>query len=225
MQKKYLFTLLISLSFNSLIFSQETKAESIINHMSALTTLDLRAKELAGSPYSNEVFELAKFSKYDEKFLMRYNAYQDQMEVKIEDNIYGLPKNLNYSVIFLKSKKTYKIFQYHQSNQYRSGFFLVLYQNENYSLIHKELIKAFEEVLPISGYHKYIPPTLKKVKGKNYIGYKNNTAQELPKKKKDFFNLFSTNSKKVEKYAKSNHLSTKNTDDLIKIFSYYNSLK
>jgi len=225
MKYKKKVTFLIVLFFSVASNAQFTRAESIINHMKSLTTIDSRIRELKGSPYMDEDFQYAKFSNHDKYFLMRYNAYQDILEINIDDSTYVLPKNLNYSVSFIEPKKTYEIFQFEELKKPTTGFFVVVFKNNNFSLLIKEKIKAFEEVLPKSGYNKYKPPTLKHIKDQIFIGYKNNTAILCPKKKRDFLKLFSNNSKEVEVYMKKNKLNFKNKLNLIQIFTFYDSLK
>jgi len=58
-----------------------------------------------------------------------------------------------------------------------------------------------------------------------FIGYKNNTSTELPRRKKHFFRLFSSKAHEVESFVKKQKLRFKDKEDLIEIFIYYNSLK
>ncbi|MDO9039331.1 MAG: hypothetical protein Q7U59_13390, partial [Lutibacter sp.] len=88
-----------------------------------------------------------------------------------------------------------------------------------------EKIKFYEEVKAKTGYDKYKPPTLKRVEDEFYIGYKNSSAKELPSKKKDILSLFASKANEMESYVNENKLGFKSEEDLIKIFSYYHTLK
>jgi len=219
---KYIVALL--LLFSNYGFCQKTDSEQTLVHRTSITSFDLRSKELVGSIYINEDFLPAKLSDSKDNYLIRYNAYQDEMEVQKNGNIHHLSKNLNYSINFEGINKTYKVFNYSKKNETVSGFFVVLYKGEKLSLLLKEEIKFYEEVKAKTGYDKYIPPTLKRENDEFYIGYKNNSAKELPRKKKEILNLFASKSDEIESFVKENKLGFKNEGDLTKIFIYYNTL-
>ncbi len=105
------------------------------------------------------------------------------------------------------------------------GFFVVQYIGTELSLFLKEKIKLYDEVPPKAGFSQYEPPKLGRVKDKLFIGYGDNTAIELPNKKKDVLKLFSSKNSKIQSYAKENKLGFKKEKDLIQILKYYNSLK
>jgi hypothetical protein len=205
-------------------YSQKTDSEQTLVHRTTVTSFDLRSKELVGSIYINEDFLPAKLSDSQDHYLIRYNAYQDEMEVQKNGNSYHLSKNLNYSINFEGINKIYQVYNYAEKNETIPGFFVVLYKGEKSSLLLKEKIKFYEEVKAKTGYDKFKPPTLKRVNDEFYIGYKNNLANELPSKKKAILNLFESKAGEIKSYAKNNNLRFKNKEDLIQIFRYYNTL-
>lgn len=190
-----------------------------------LTSFDFRSNELVGSIYVNEEFLLAKLSNREDQYLMRYNAYQDEMEFKKGDKIFNLSKNLNYLINFQGINKTYQVYNYIENKESVPGFFVVLYNGDNISLLTKEKIKFYEEVKAKTGYDKYKPPTMRRLDDKFYIGYKKSVAKELPRKEKDILDLFGSKYAKIESYAKTNKLGFKKEEDLIQLFMYYDSLK
>lgn len=219
---KWLLVILLFTSYS--IFSQEIRNEEIINQSTSITQFDSRSKNLEGTQYITEEFLPAKLMNNDEIYSVRFNAYQDEMEIKRNGQDYSLPKTFDYSITFLNDQKIYRVFEYRNNNVPTKGFFIVVYSNDKVSLLVKEKIVLMDEVNPKTGYEKYKPPTLKREKDKLYIAYKNNTTTELPTKKKDFYNLFSSKSKEVEAFISDNNLNIKDTEDLIQIFEYYNTL-
>jgi hypothetical protein len=185
---------------------------------------DNEYKNLVGTSYINPEFLPAIIPESTKTYLMRFNAFQDEMEIAIDGSNMFIIKRLNFPVTFTNEKKVYQVFEFDKSGENTSGFFVVLYQEKGIYLLLKETIKFTPEEPAKSGYDKYKPPTLTRVKDQYYIGYKNNTALELPVQKKDFFNLFGSKATAVESYAKENKLGNKSTEDLVKIFKYYNSL-
>ena len=220
---KYTVITLLLLSLSG--YSQKTDSEQTLVHRTSITSFDLRSKELVGSIYINEDFFPAKLSNSQDQYLVRYNAYLDEMEFEKNGNAYHLSKNLNYSINFEGINKTYQVYNYLEKKETVPGFFVVLYSGDNISLLIKEKIKFYEEVKAKTGYDKYKPPTLKRVSDEFYIGYKNSVAKELPSKKKGILDLFASKANEIESFANENKLGFKNREDLIQIFKYYDTLK
>lgn len=125
---------------------------------------------------------------------------------------------------FINSNKTYKVYSYTNNEQAKNGFFVLLTDGKQISLLLKEKIKLYDEVKAQSGYDKYQPPKFKREKDKFFVGFKNNSTIKLPKKKKDILNLFSLYKDKIESFTKDRRLGFKNKQDLIDIFNFYNTL-
>jgi len=206
-------------------YSQITSSQELINDTQSVSSFDYRNKDLVGSNYIDENFLSAKLNIDEIIYSMRYDAYQDEMEIEKDGNTFYLRKGFNYQITFLDKNKIYQVYNYQENEKLNNGFFVVLYNGDKVSLLLQEKIKFYEEKQAKTGYDKYEPPKLKREKDKMFIGYKNNASKELPKKKKDILKLFSSKSKIMELFAKENKLGFKKPEDLVKIFSYYNSLK
>ncbi|MDP2067603.1 MAG: hypothetical protein Q8K04_01435 [Lutibacter sp.] len=206
-------------------YCQKTDSEQTLVDRTSITTFDLRSKELVGSIYINEAFLPAKLSYSQDQYLIRYNAYQDEMEIEKNGNPYHLSKNLSYSIYFEGINKTYQVYNYLNNKETVPGFFVVLFNGDNISLLIKEKIKFYDEVKAKNGYDKYKPPTLKRVADEFYIGYKNKSAKEFPNKKKDILALFASKAEEIGTYMNANKLGFKNQEDLLQIFRYYDTLK
>lgn len=209
---------------SQLSFSQRTPAEALFQIIGSMTTLESPDDKVVGSPYVDSEFSYAQFSDYDKDFLMRYNAYKDFMEVKIKDSVFVLPKNLNYEIKFKYPEKTYKLFQYTSDERVKTGLFVVVKEMATNSLLRKETVEIAPEHLPKNGFDPYKPASYKRISDTFYVGYKNNTADELPSNKKEILALFGEKSQLVEGQAKKMKWNFKRSDDLIEIFNYYYSL-
>lgn len=225
--KKLIYPLILLFGFT--IIAQETSNTEIINRSSSVTsasvtTFDSRPKDLVGSSYINEKFLPAKMSNSNKIYNLRFNTYQDEMEFEENGKPFHLAKTFDYTITFQGTNKLYRVYDFEYKGKSKKGFFVQLEEGEKYTLLLKEIIKFIPEVKPNTGYDKYKPPTLKRSKDKFFVGLKDNSATELPSKKKEILLLFTDNSKEVEKYVKENKLSFSNKEDLIKIFKYYNTL-
>ncbi|MGV8947071.1 MAG: hypothetical protein ACOH1N_11625 [Lutibacter sp.] len=195
-----------------------------MRHSSTVSSFDFRSKDLVGSLYINDKFLPAKTSDSNEIYLIRYNAYMDEMEGEKNNKPFHLIKTMGSTISFEGINKIYSVYNYEVKDKLTPGFFVVLTSGDNISLLLKEKVKFYEEVKAKTGYDKYIPPTLKRVSDEFYIGYKDNSAKELPSKKKELLNIFESKAGEIESYAKENKLGFKTEDDLIQIFKYYNTL-
>jgi len=219
--KNYFIALLMLSSFSG--FSQTTLSEEVFYSSTRIKTIDFRSKELVGSSYLDENFLPAKFSNLETVYSLRYNAHQDEMEFENQGMRYNLPKRFTYTITFLGNNKVYQVYNFEDDDKTLQGFFVVLHKGDKMSLLLKEKIKLYDEVKAKSGYDKYQPPTLKRVKDKLFVGYKDSLATVL-NKKKNILKLFSSSAKDVENYANQNKLSFKKNEDLIQIFKYFESL-
>lgn len=216
------FTILLS---SIATYSQITSSQELLNDNRSISSFDYRSKDLVGSSYIDKDFLPAKLSVDGTIYSMRFDAYKDEMEVEKENNKFYLKHSFDYTVTFLGTNKVYQVYKYQEKDLDKTGFFVVLFNGDKVSLLLKEKIQFYEEVIAKTGYDKYKPPSLKRENDKLYIGYKNNVSKELPKKKNDILKLFSSKSKNIETFAKKNKLGFKKKEDLVKIFTHYSSLK
>ena len=186
-------------------------------------TTNLLSKDSTG--YINGIFLPAKINNSKKTFNIRYNVYKDEMEIKENDAIYFLPKNIGQTIYFQSTNKVFQVYSVINKAENKKTYFILLFGGAKLTLLLKERIDLHSRFISNKRYIGYLPPTFKHIKGKLYVGYKNNTSQELPKKKKDILKLFSYKSKEVELFANNNNYGFKKQKDLIELFKFYDSLK
>lgn len=206
------------LLFNLNAYSQYVSPPSIQHKTVNKGTFDLSYKDLVGTIYIEKEYKLATTSITNTEYFTKYDAYHDQMEIDVDNHQYYLPKTLGSLVIF--NDKTYKIYLYNEEKLY----FKIAFNSSKITLLVKQKIKLNQEV-ESNGMVAYKPKTLTRIKDQYFYATLNNEALKLPKNKKDFYVIFSKNSKSIQQFVKKNKLDIKNCNDLIKIFSYNNSLK
>lgn len=205
-----------------LSLAQGMNNEEIVSKTQALSVFKAPSEKLQGSPYINDEYLPASLSNSKKIYSVKYNAYLDQMEILTGgDEVRALPVFFGYTIEFIGINKKYRVFS---NEDGKNGFFVVLNEGEKVTLLAKEIVLFFEESYPKTGYNKYEPPSLKRLKDRYYIGFKNNTSTLVPVKKNEFYDKFGKESDEIKAFVKSHKLSIKNEQDLIQIFSYYNSL-
>ena len=208
----------------STCLAQSDQGEIPLVQTGKIISFDLRSKDIVGSVYINEQFIPAKISGYKGVYMVNYNAYEDEMEIEKDEKLFLLPKKNDYTITFSDGSKTYKIYNYKDKDSSRNSFFMIKFTSPKAELLIKEIIILKKEVSGDRGITSYQPPTLFRTKDAYYISFNNIDAIELPRRKKDFSQLFPSNSSEIEMYVKKNKLSFSKEKDLIQILTYYNNL-
>ena len=145
--KKILLTLLLFTPF--FVLSQQ-RVGSGFSVIYGKQRLDLtkssvpEGEEVEGKPFVVETFLPANVKGYNGSFLLRYNAYRDEMEFENENEINFLVKNDSLEIYFLNSKKHYKILEHNFNKERVKGYLVVVSENDKISLYKKEKI-VFDE--------------------------------------------------------------------------------
>ncbi|MBC8755618.1 hypothetical protein H2O64_13150 [Kordia sp. YSTF-M3] len=182
-----------------------------------------------GSQFHEQEFKDAKVSGSEVLLKARYNAYLDEMEVKYNDEIVCVNKNLQKRrVLFTADNLEYKILDTDNSDKKeKHSYFTVLLENSNVSLYKKdakELVIALEKVPYMTPAPKIITE-FQDAKSEFYVEVKENgNAIKVPKTRRGVANLFPGKEKLIKKFIKQNKINVTEEDGLKKLINYVNSL-
>ena len=175
-----------------------------------------------GSPYLNEDFTVGTVYIENEQpyqAQMRYNAYQDEIQVKSTKGISSLFKRAY--VWALIGGEMFKIEEYETRGQTTKGYFIEL--NEGQARLLKRIVHEFKEAEEAtSSYSKGKPPRFDQ-EITYYLSIKGAPAKEVKLRKKDIL-AYLANNGDTENYAKKNKLKLKTEEEVIRLLGYYNSL-
>ncbi len=184
-------------------------------------------ENIDGSPYYNDSFLLGKIlvngNEVPGNYGLRYNAYNDQIEMQGANATEALIKAVNYSCIITNQKYIYRSYKEKKKNEPTMGYFQVLTDETNGLLLKQERMK-FKEALeaktsmtqPLPA--RFIPYT-------NYYFLKNGTSIAKVITKKTILDHFDVDVQPtMKKYIKSQKIDFKKESDLIRLFNYYASL-
>jgi len=180
-----------------------------------------------GSPYYNENFLLGSVYVKDkavkEKFEIRYNSYYDEMEIKKNNAIETLIKDEDYSCSIMGVTYIYHTYQLKKNKGYKSGYLKVLHKGQNTALLMQESTKYKEALQAKTSMTSSFPARfVQKVK---YFYLNTNDSSAKPLHKKSILEAFSADNKdEIKSYIKSEKIDLENTDDLIKLFKFNESL-
>lgn len=224
--------LILFLVAGTICYSQQNIAfaDGAFDRSSSFITIGLEDKvDVEGSKYIQDDFNMATISIYSGyKFNVKYNAYDDEMEVQGKDNkSFALNKNeKSAEVTFVNNNITYGLFDYANSDgQKVPGYFQKLTVGETVALLKKEKIMFIEEKVSKTGYDTYRPPKYKRLNDQFFIKLKESpVAIEFPKNKKNIASLFPNKKDKILKFIKENKIKTNKEEDLIKLTNYINGV-
>ncbi|WP_420570800.1 hypothetical protein [Kordia sp.] len=182
-----------------------------------------------GSQFYDEEFKKAKISNSKVPYELRYNAYLDEMEIKLQEGSGLINKKFQRNkIVFESGNKTYKILDTDlRYEKVKLGYFEVIQENQYASLYRKEVKElniGLEKVPYITPAPKIITEFQDK-KNEFYVELnRNGHAIKLSKTTRGVSKVFEGKEKEVKAFIKENDLEVKDEQDLIKIINYVNSL-
>lgn len=229
---KNLLTILF-LTIPFLGFTQQNEVE-VLGDFLNYNLFNEKYKKVKGTPYVQEEFEVGLFSHNNKTYSVRYDAYNEVMQVKLkEDKLINLqPKleskskkiinnlpNLNYTITISSSKKTYVPISYPDKLNNSKSFGVLLWSNDGKHLIKREF-KGMNAAKETKAYQRAAPASFTSLKEKYYYS---NSKEDIiievsQNKKKLFEELFDEETKNV---AKNEKLNPKSEKDLIRLFEIY----
>ncbi|WP_397364760.1 hypothetical protein [Olleya sp. R77988] len=183
---------------------------------------------IEGSKYINSEYQQANLSTHPNLlFNVRYNAFNDDIEIQGKENTsYALNKYSGTIIVSMLSGENYINTKYTDSKgNLSTGFFRFLSSSNDIFLLKKQTVIVKEKVEAKTTYHKSKPARYQRSNDEYYIKINDGTASKLPKKNKDFANLFPKEKESILKYIKTEKIKLKKEEDLIKIFKYIETLK
>ena len=215
MNIKLIIILLLFLSIKGYSQQNIAFADGAFDRSSSFITIsDDDTVDVEGSKYINPDYKQALISIYDGyKFNVKYNAFDDEMEVEGKDNkSFALNKNeKKVEVTFIDKNLTYCLFDYvNTDGETKTGYFQKLVKGKNTNLLKKEKIMFIEEKQSKTGYDAYRPPQFKRLNDKYFIKlYNNDFVVLLPKNKKLFANLYPESKSEVLAFIKEKKVKPK----------------
>lgn len=178
-----------------------------------------------GSQYFIENFMPARVDNSSEISTIRYNAYSDELEVKVNEEIKVLQPKENQIITLVNNKAAYQYVEYINKENIASQNYLVLVSNlPNLKIYKKEKVNLIPEVHPSGGYQKYKAPMYKKMDPEYYVKVKDGSIVLMPSKRKEIVSLFPGKEKEVEEFIKNNKISTDEDEDLARLGTYLNTI-
>ena len=190
-------------------------------------------KQLLGDAYLNPDWRPANILLFTKETLLegypiRYDLLKNELEVKASNGIKVLEgrrvksfvwkDSLSWTNEFFINASLYK----DEDNTPMTGFFKVLADGRS------PLMSKPKAYIKEADYNVQFDVGTRddKIIKKEILYYaKDGVAYELPKSRKKILAIFGENSDKIAEYVKVNELDHSNRTDIIRVFTYYNSLE
>lgn len=186
------------------------------------TSKNISGENITGTPFTTDVFVLGKVIGYKNNYLLRYDAFNDQMLAKRKDDRVVIVNKETITEVTFNDGTKYVVFDYTFDGAKKNGYLEVLLSNSVISLFKKEVINFRPAQKPATGYDQPKPPAFKKARDRYLISNKNGEINSFIKKK-DFLNFFPDKKTDIEKFIKSNKIKLTKEKDLISLIKYVNS--
>lgn len=151
-----------------------------------------------------------------------YHIQNDMMLFVYEGNMYQLYPEMIQSAV-IANREFLSLLYEAKPKVLERGYFEILVYGEYLLLRRHEIELEVTNSNPL-GMVFTKEENLVKSESLYYLRSGSSRPQELPRKKSDFIRIFRSNRDDLIDYAKSNHLSQKNTEDVSRIFAYYNGI-
>lgn len=215
---KIIFTTIVTL-FGVIVFAQNVG--NVFNSNGVSTTLHfnkvnstvsgrvLNYSDIQGIPYMHSDYQKAKIGEYTGFILARYNAYTDEVEVKLDEKVQSLPKEEIYSPIkFLDyNEKLIYIF----SNEHKEYYYVL--SDGNVKLLRRNVVIFVDEQSAQTSYADAQPAKFQNLKPAYFL-YKESKLIPI-RKENDLIQFFpNINLKSI---IKDNKIKLNTEKDLIKL--------
>ncbi|WP_273565933.1 hypothetical protein [Maribacter halichondriae] len=189
----------------------------------------LTLDDIEGTIYLNDKFNLGTLA-YDgqafKKLHMRYDAYNDEVEIKesaATEEVLALVKDPELSCSLNGSTFIFTRMIDANSNE-RSGYLIPLYEGKKYSLYERRL-KEFKEGKPAKTSHSTSFPHRFVDAAEYYVKIREGIPGFVKAKKNDLMVVFGKEREKhIKEYIKDKRINLNNQVDLIDLFAFANTL-
>jgi hypothetical protein len=210
---------------HTIIAQQASVQENVHLGAGLVGTKKTESHKAEGSQYFNDSFIPAKKNESDTDILIRYNAFNDQIEINENNNTISLTPQRDIEITTIDRKNTYVYTEFVSKNgDILNGYLSIISKNNLFTLYKRERIIYEPEVHQTSSYDQYKPPRYKKLDNEYFFKMNNQVILAFPKKKKDLEKVFSGKEKELNLFIKENKISLSDEFDLIKLSNYLNTL-
>lgn len=186
---------------------------------------DERYSKIEGTPYLDEAFHTGTISYKKKKYTgleLRFNPYEDYFEFKTEQGIKFLdPRVTRVDTVWLEGE-TFLYVHYMLGKSRKQTFMKAIHTGPTRVLLHNQVLLVQAE--EATGYEAFKPARFEKLAESIYIQEEGKPALEF-RGKKSLEEIFPEHHSQLAKFAKSEKLKLKKTEDVVRLCEYFDGLQ
>lgn len=106
---------------------------------------EIKYAEISGTPYLNNEYVGARIAALPKILLLKYNAFTDEMEVKMDEGYMALIKNYQLGRIeILNGGPVYELGNYQSDMQSKKGYLTVIAEKGDNKIYRRDAVKLYE---------------------------------------------------------------------------------
>lgn len=187
---------------------------------------EITVADVEGEPYFQEMFSNGDLMYKDSlnlgKYLMRYNAFADEMEVKNAQSTNVINK-ADYIRVILNGEKYVPLNYKEDKGSIKKGFFIEKAKGLHGSLFLKKYKTVKQGQEAKTSFHKSIPPMFVDHEA-YFLKFGENHPLKVKLKKNKIFNAFPDKTDVLKKFAAQQNLNLETESGLISLVEHYNGL-
>lgn len=221
----FIYSQLFSNNRDNLVLETKRNLDDKLTLNDSSTSIDL--KDVKGTPYAKNSFSQGKI--YNKKletsysYFLRYNVYNDIIEIKNGNQAFEMKKTSNLYALFNNLEYHFEEFTNDSEEDSQQGYFVLLNNGKDYKLFLKNYKKYNAPKTAETPYNKSHPASFTDSQ-MFYFKEKDQKLAPVSKRKKQFLRQFPTMSKEIEKYISSQKIDLDSKEDLIQLFDYIEGL-
>ncbi|UJH66550.1 hypothetical protein [Allomuricauda sp. SCSIO 65647] len=184
----------------------------------------IKFEDIKGSPYEPKEFVVGTFHLKDKEplnLMMRYNMYDDEIEVKENDGTITSFLKVDGTEFSIQDALIRPYSYTDENDQFKRGNFVVLADGDTKLLLKKKVVLIPPEKAPTPNQRDR---AAKFIVNKDYYVLKGTEQPVLFNgKKKDLLSLFPDRAEEIKKFIKEGKLNLKKQEDLAQVFEHINS--
>lgn len=184
-------------------------------------------KDVEGTPYIFKDFVLSEIEGVKSKMMLRYNAYDDVVEVeKAPEEIYTISKDPAYSVIYMNyNRKKLRLVTFQdKKNEMTMIYAFELINNNILSLLRRDKIEFKEGKVARTSFELNSSPKFTSVKSTYLLEQKDKKIIEFPNSKAKLIDLYPSSETEIKSFLKKNQINFNIEKDLVTTTQFLSSL-
>ncbi|MCG2780207.1 MAG: hypothetical protein L6264_04600 [Weeksellaceae bacterium] len=148
---------------------------------------------------------------------IRYNAFDDELEIIKDGSYYKLKKTYSFPIEFVDTNETIIYSTYYLNRVRYDGYLFEVANNDHFAIYRKTKIVFIPEKVGRTSFEMSTPPEYKKVPDVYFIQKEKGEINAIPELKKEFINLFPEKKELINQNFKGRKIDFSNISEINKL--------